>query len=72
MVSPPRLMSMRPMSLLTANISIGMGRTTDAPDNVVLRKAIWTSAEMPFVNTLFENLQSMNNMNMSLLTEDSP
>jgi len=51
-VSPPRLSRMRPMSLFTEKGSNGMGLAVAMLPTDPVRKAICTSAETPFVNTL--------------------
>lgn len=52
-VSPPRLRRMRPISLFTANGSIGMGLGTEpVPEKPSPRKVISISADVPLVKTL--------------------
>lgn len=52
-VSPPRRISILPISLLTEKGSMGMGRALEAgPEYVELRRLISTSADMFLVNTL--------------------
>jgi hypothetical protein len=52
-VSPPRLNRKRPMSLFTANGSIGMGLgTVPVPERLSPRKVSSISADVPLVKTL--------------------
>jgi len=51
-VSPPRRIKIRPMSLLQEKGSNGIGRTVERdPDVAKARNEICTSADMPFVRT---------------------
>lgn len=76
MVSPPRRMRIRPISLLDEKVSRGSGRDlalgSDIPDT---RRVISTSADMPFVRTLGRSYEHqsygdivMSNRGFSLIT----
>lgn len=72
-VSPPRRISILPMSLLAAKVSNGMGRAIDnGPDNVPDLSMICTSADVLFVSTLsiFQSELHQGRI-FVLLTEDS-
>lgn len=74
MVSPSRLIKIRPISLFEANVSSGMGRGLAAgPEYTELRKVIWTSADAPLVSTLDALVQRQSPVQSicMILTEDS-
>lgn len=62
-VSPPRRISILPISLFTAKGSkgIGCGRA-NGPEYTGLRRVIWTSADVLFVNTLFPKVLLIRHM----------
>lgn len=51
-VSPPRLIKTRPISLFAENVSRGIGRAVTEGPVAVVRSVICTSAGVPLVKTL--------------------